>query len=173
MDKMPWIDRRFKFDTPVTLFPALLERLRGTPARAEERVRGIAPATLTRRDGETWSIQENLGHLLAVEALWRGRLDDFDARLAALRPADMENRRTKAADYNQQDLGEILADFRASRLRLVDRLGQLDERGVERAAHHPRLNQPMRVLDMVVFAAEHDDHHLARISELLRAFAPK
>jgi hypothetical protein len=29
----------------------------------------------------------------------------------------------------------------------------------------------MRVIDLVVFAAEHDDHHLARITELLRRFA--
>jgi hypothetical protein len=26
------------------------------------------------------------------------------------------------------------------------------------------------VLDLMVFAADHDDHHLARISELLRGF---
>ncbi|MBE3135108.1 MAG: DinB family protein, partial [Acidobacteria bacterium] len=33
---------------------------------------------------------------------------------------------------------------------------------------HPRLNQRIRLLDLMVFAAEHDDHHLARLSELLR-----
>jgi uncharacterized damage-inducible protein DinB len=173
MKKMPWIDRRFKFDTPVTLFPALLERLRGTPARAEDRIRGLTPATLQRRGGETWSIQENLGHLLVLEALWHGRLDDYDAGVTVLRAADMENRQTKTADYNQQDLAEILAGFRASRLRLVERLSRLDAQGVERTAQHPRLDQPMRVVDMVVFAAEHDDHHLARISELLRTFDEK
>ncbi len=42
-------------------------------------------------------------------------------------------------------------------------------RWIGRSAHHPRLNRPMRILDLMVFAAEHDDHHLARISELLRA----
>jgi hypothetical protein len=27
----------------------------------------------------------------------------------------------------------------------------------------------MRVIDLAFFAAEHDDHHLARITELIRA----
>ena len=52
---------------------------------------------------------------------------------------------------------------------LVARLEDLDEAGVERSSQHPRLGQPMRVIDMAIFAAEHDDHHLARIGELLRA----
>jgi hypothetical protein len=30
---------------------------------------------------------------------------------------------------------------------------------------------PMRLVDMVFFQAEHDDYHLARISELMRLFA--
>ena len=29
----------------------------------------------------------------------------------------------------------------------------------------------MRVLDLTLFIAEHDDHHLARISHLIRMFA--
>jgi len=39
---------------------------------------------------------------------------------------------------------------------------------MERTALHPRLQQPMRVLDMAFFTAEHDDHHLARMTELSR-----
>jgi hypothetical protein len=38
----------------------------------------------TRRDRDTWSIQENLGHLADLEGLFMGRLDDFDARVATL-----------------------------------------------------------------------------------------
>jgi hypothetical protein len=33
------------------------------------------------------------------------------------------------------------------------------------------LKVKMRVLDLAFFIAEHDDHHLARISELIRLFA--
>lgn len=171
MQTMPWVERRFAFDTPASLFPQLLERFRGGPARVEDRLRNIDPETLRRRDGDRWSIQENAGHLLAVERLWYGRLEDFESELAVLRAADMENRRTGAADYNSQDLKEILAAFRESRAPLVAKLEAMDVAAIERTAHHPRLDRPMRVIDMVFFAAEHDDHHLARMTELLRAFS--
>jgi hypothetical protein len=39
---------------------------------------------------------------------------------------------------------------------------------VQRTALHPRLNVRIRVIDLVFFIAEHDDHHLAQISELKR-----
>jgi hypothetical protein len=41
---------------------------------------------------------------------------------------------------------------------------------IVRVARHPRLGQPMRLLDAAFFTAEHDDEHLARISELRRLF---
>jgi hypothetical protein len=31
---------------------------------------------------------------------------------------------------------------------------------------HPRLQKPMRVVDMLFFAVEHDEHHVARVREL-------
>ncbi len=171
MRTMPWVERRFIFNTPVSLFPPLLERLRGTPVRIEERVRNLTPKVLRRREENAWSIQENIGHLLDVETLWHGRLDDYESGCQVLRAADLENRRTYDANHNSRALQEILAGFRTSRMELVGRLEGLDEAGVERSATHPRLGQPMRVMDMVVFAAEHDDHHLARMTELIRVFA--
>lgn len=171
MKQMPWIQRQFRFDLPVSLFPGVLERLRGTPARIEDRIRTLSTEVLTDRDDVAWSIQENIGHLIEVEALWHGRLDDFAAGLEVLRPADMGNRRTDATDYNSRSIDGIISGFRATRARLVERLEELDDAAIERPALHPRLNQPMRVLDMMVFAAEHDDHHLARIGELIRTHA--
>ncbi len=37
-----------------------------------------------------------------------------------------------------------------------------------KTALHPRLKTPMRLIDSLYFVAEHDDHHLAIISNLLR-----
>ena len=168
MRRMPWIQREFLFDLPASMFPNTLERIRGTPARVEDRVRMLGPDILVRREGESWSIQENVGHLIEVEALFHGRLDDFAAGLGTLRAADMENRRTYAADYNRRPISGILSEFRAVRAHLVGRLETLDDGAIERRAFHPRLKLPMRVIDMVLFVAEHDDHHLARIGELIR-----
>ena len=172
MKRMPWIERRFSFDLPVSVLPNVIERLRGTPERIDERLRGLARECLTHRIDGSWSIQENIGHLIDVELLWHGRLDDFDAGLATLRPADMTNQRTVQAEYNVRPITEILDQFRVSRMRLVERLEGLDEAAAGRSAMHPRLARPMRVIDMTVFAAEHDDHHLARVTELLRVLIP-
>ena len=76
--RIAWTKRAFDFYFPVELHHEILERLRGTPARVEQLVRALAPKTLLRRAGQAWSIQENVGHLLNVETLWVGRLDDYD-----------------------------------------------------------------------------------------------
>jgi uncharacterized damage-inducible protein DinB len=161
-----WTDRHFHFDLPESLFPVVVERLRGTPARIEDKVRHLSPAVLTRRDGDAWSIQEHIGHLLDLDELHIGRLDDFLAGAPVLRAADMANRKTREADHNQRPVGEILQAFRRERERFVARLDAWDEGLVSLTALHPRLNQPMRVIDMAFFTAEHDDHHLARMTEL-------
>ena len=48
-----------------------------------------------------------------------------------------------------------------------------DASALERTARHPRLGTPMRLIDIAFFTAEHDDHHLARITELLRLSVSK
>jgi uncharacterized damage-inducible protein DinB len=165
-----WIDRTFEFDFPVELAPQLLERLRGTPARLEERIRSLSPEVLAQRDGERWSIQEHAGHLWDLEELFLGRLDDFEGGASALRPADMSNRKTHEAGHNRGGIEAILAAFRRERMRLVGRLESFERQDFGRSALHPRLNTPMRVCDMMFFQAEHDDHHLAHISALIQLF---
>src|SRR5437588_106511 len=98
MRRTKWFEREFDFSLPVGVFPCVVERLRGTPARIED----------------------------------------------------------------------LLARFRAARLRLVRRLEALSEEEVAASALHPRLQKQMRVIDMALFVAEHDDNHLATITELSR-----
>ena len=50
----------------------------------------------------------------------------------------------------------------------VAQLEAMDEETIALTAQHPRLQQPMRVIDMALFVAEHDDHHIASITEILR-----
>ena len=78
----------------------------------------------------------------------------------------MGNRKTYEADHNEKPVNVLLTAFRTKRLKFVERLEELDEEIVERTALHPRLNQPMRIIDMAFFTAEHDDHHIARIIAL-------
>jgi uncharacterized damage-inducible protein DinB len=150
------------------MYPNIVERLRGTPARLEDLTRGCSREELTRRDGGKWSIQEHAGHLLDLEPLGMNRLDDFENGAETLHAADVENRKTHEANHNANPIDSILADFRAERTEFVRRLDRYDEAFVQRTAIHPRLKMKIRVIDLAFFIAEHDDHHLARISELKR-----
>lgn len=170
VNRNEWFARKFSFDTPLWMFPNILERLRGTPARVEELTRSISHDDLIRRDGDKWSIQEQVGHLLDLEELWLARLDDFEASIETLRPTDLANSRTFEANHNSKELENLLTSFRAERMKFVERLETYDEDFLSRTALHPRLQTPMRVIDNALFVAEHDDHHLATITELKRTF---
>jgi uncharacterized damage-inducible protein DinB len=168
VERMEWIKRQFSFELPLGMYPNVVERVRGTPARLEDLTGSLSPDVLRRRDGDKWSIQEQAGHLLDLEELGMRRLDDFEAGRETLVAADMQNRKTHEANHNANSIEKILGAFRKERMEFVRRLGSYDEAFVGRTALHPRLNVNMRVIDLAFFIAEHDDHHLARISELKR-----
>jgi uncharacterized damage-inducible protein DinB len=164
-----WYDRKFEFSFPAELYPDLCVRLRGTPARLEEMVRGCAPERMIQAAAEgKWSAQEHVGHLLNLEPLWLARVEDFASGRNELSVADLTNRGTFEARYNERPLPEILAAFRQARLAMVDRLDRVDTALSGRTLLHPRLKTPMRLVDHLFFVAEHDDHHLAIIWEMVR-----
>jgi uncharacterized damage-inducible protein DinB len=165
----PWFEREFTFSFGVELHPELRARLRGTPARLEELTQDVVTEVLTARRADGWSIQENAGHLLDLEPLWALRLDEFLQGGDRLSAADLSNRRTHEAHHNDASMRTLLHAFRAARLAFVNRLDALPTEAFARVALHPRLQQPMRLADHLYFVAEHDDHHLARIHELLQA----
>ena len=171
VERIEWIRRQFSFGLPLGMYANVVERVRGAPARIEDLTHSLPREILTRREGDKWSIQEQAGHLLDLEPLGMSRLDDLEAGRDPLTAADMENRKTHEANHNADTIENILALFRKERIEFVRRLDAYDEAFVQRTALHPRLNVRIRVIDLAFFIAEHDDHHLARISELKRLFA--
>lgn len=167
MPRIRWIDRTFRFDFPIDLYPELIERLRGTPARLEDRLDGRSHDLLTHRDGDAWSIQEHAGHLLDLEELTQRRLDELEAGVATLHAADMSNRKTWDAGHNLRPVAGVLADFRRRREATVARVEPWPPEAFARTSLHPRLQAPMRAVDLLYFQAEHDDYHLSCITELL------
>ena len=168
MNRAPvWFERKFEFNFPVEMHPNLCARLRGTPARLEEVVRGAGREALVRKPDGKWSAQEQAGHLLDLESLWLARVDDYLTGGSELTAADLRNRNTDQANHNARPAEEILKRFRDARLQLVRKVETMDSSLFARAMLHPRLKQPMRLVDHLYFAAEHDDHHLAWIWELL------
>ncbi|MGH9500041.1 MAG: DinB family protein [Terriglobales bacterium] len=163
-----WFERKFEFAFPVEQYPNLCIRLRGTPARLEEILAGRSRQALVRRVEDKWSAQEHAGHLLDLESLWMARVQDFLEGGETLTSADLTNRKTDDANHNARALSEILSEFRQARLRLVERVGEFQPALFAHSMLHPRLKQPMRLVDHLYFVAEHDDHHLARMWELVR-----
>jgi uncharacterized damage-inducible protein DinB len=168
MRRRRWFERTFDLGHRADVFPDVLERLRGTPARLEDQLRGRTHDALVQRLEDRWTVQENVGHLGDLEPLWAGRLDDLLARENSLRPADLTNRRTEEAHHNDADIADLLGAFRAARKHLVDRLEALSDEQLRLSSFHPRLELQMNAVDLFFFVAEHDDHHLARITEILR-----
>ncbi|HKS95606.1 MAG TPA: DinB family protein [Terriglobia bacterium] len=168
MSQVPaWFERKFDFTFPAEQLPNLCVRLRGTPGRLREMLGGVPHEVLIAKTDGKWSAQEHAGHLLDLEPLWMARVEDFLARGATLTVADLSNRKTDEANHNARPLAGILAEFRAARLSLLDRVAKLPPEVYARTRQHPRLKQPMRLVDHLYFVAEHDDHHLARIWEMV------
>jgi uncharacterized damage-inducible protein DinB len=164
-----WASRRFSFDFGVGVYPAILMRLRGTPARLEELIVGVDPEAVHKRPFEgKWSALEHAGHLVQIEALWNRRLTEYLTGSNALSAADMGNAATFAADYNSQSAESVCAEFRRVREAFLTRLDSLEPADFGRAALHPRLQVQMRLVDGLYFSAEHDDHELGWVWHLLR-----
>lgn len=162
-----WFERKFEFSFPIEQRATLMVRLRGTPARLEEMLRGATPRLLVKRPGDKWSAQEHAGHLEDLEALWLARVEDYLKGGQDLTAADLTNRKTHEAGHNSRAVEDILTAFRSARSHLVNRVSELPAEIFSRTKLHPRLKQPMRLVDHLYFAAEHDDHHLAKIWELI------
>ena len=61
MNQVPaWFERRFEFTFPVEQYPNLCVRLRGTPARIEEMLKGVARDVLVHKPDIKWSARIRL-----------------------------------------------------------------------------------------------------------------
>jgi uncharacterized damage-inducible protein DinB len=61
-----------------------------------------------------------------------------------------------------------MQQFTIERQRILETIYVFDRGTLGLESVHPRLQQPMRLIDSLYFVAEHDDHHIAAISGLLR-----
>jgi uncharacterized damage-inducible protein DinB len=173
MEPVPWTTRTFVFGQPAGIFPVVLTRLRGTPARAENLIANVPERLLSLRVDNKWSVKEHLGHLSDLQQLEERRLIEFLDRAADLSPADMKNRATENANHNQAAIVDLLRRLREVRFEWVAKLENLKETDLLHEATHPRLRQKMRLVDWLYFVAEHDDHHLAWVTHLIKEMLPK
>jgi uncharacterized damage-inducible protein DinB len=166
MKQTNWFERKFEFNSDQHIFPALIERLTGTPVRIEEKLKGMDSQFQAVKVDNKWSILEHVGHLSDLEPLWQGRLEDILQGKTELRATDLNNTRTDLANHNARGVEALIHEFRTLRKITVDALKNLSEEQLYLSALHPRLRTPMRTIDLFLFVAEHDDHHLVKMSEI-------
>ena len=139
------------------------------PRRASRTRRGRSAVTRSRGGPATPGRSRSTSATFSTSTGCTTRASTTTARgRAALRPADLQNRKTHEARYNERPLEELLEAFRSGRGRFVARLEAWEPERLSAPAVHPRLQQPMRLVDMLYFTAEHDDHHLLHMTELAR-----
>src|SRR5262249_5752096 len=124
---VPWMNRRWSFDLPPGAFPAVMERLVGTPVRAKALVTGLPEAILGTRRSRGWSVKEHLGHLSDLNELDMRRLDEFLGGATILTAADRLNERTEAGNHRETPIADLLKTLEQNRRRLTLKLETLTE----------------------------------------------
>ncbi|HEX8060652.1 MAG TPA: DinB family protein [Cyclobacteriaceae bacterium] len=165
---MDWFERTFTFGVPKAMLPFYLERLEGTIARIEYKVNGVSDKVLSEKYGGKWSIKQNIGHLAEVDQVGNKRIDEMVAGIPVLSPAVFEPQ-----DYNPWPIEKIIGLFRETRLSNIKKYRGLSDMHLSKGSLHPRLKVKMTPVDLAFFDAEHDDHHLLKISDIINFNALK
>ena len=168
MEQVKWFDRKFDFTFEQHIFPSMIDRLEGTIVRLKYRVKNASAEILKNKPNGHWSVLENIGHLCDLEPLWQTRLREILNGEEIMKAADLQNTTTNEAAHNQKLLSDLLDKFTSLRNETLKQLEQLTEKDIYKSSLHPRLKTPMRVMDLFLFVAEHDDHHLVTIKELIK-----
>lgn len=71
--------------------PSIIGRLAGTAARIEELITSVNTALLELKSEGKWSIKEEIGHLVDMEPLWFGRVEDVINNELELRMAEHDD----------------------------------------------------------------------------------
>jgi hypothetical protein len=167
----PWQERQLPFGRGVDELPVLLERLLGTAARLSDLTSHEPLERLSLRRQGSWSVLEHIGHLTHLQDRFDERVDDFEAQRPCLCSIDLKDQDSILSGYTARALGDVLEEFRLKRAYFVERVQALDPGALRHSAQHPCRGQRMTLVDMVLYLAEHDDHHLVVIRRLLQGGA--
>jgi len=165
MKQSKWFDRQFPIIEDNGLLPTIIERLEGTSVRLMSKIEGIN-FTQVKVLNDRWSIKQEIGHLLDLEPLWLERANQIINNNPRLVAADLTNKKTNEANHDERNVLDLVGEFAASRQRFTDLLRNVTDEDLQKESIHPRLGTPMKIVDLAYFVAEHDDHHLAKITFL-------
>jgi len=162
MNSLRWFDRKMTFGLPKEMLPFYLERLEGTAVRIEAKVRNLSNEQLSLRPDGKWSIKQHIGHLAEVDQIANKRILEMRQGLEVMSPAVFEPQ-----DYNPWPIEKVVSFFRTTRNSNVETYRNIPENELLKSSRHPRLGVQMSPVDLAWFDAEHDDHHLVKINEII------
>lgn len=167
INRTPWFERKFDRIEDNSLLLGIIERLEGTASRMQNKLINCSKNYLASSSDHKWSLKKEVGHLGDLEPLWLARVKEIKSGAQDLSPADLQNTKTNEADHDDRKILDLISDFDKQRKELIHELKNCVSGDLSRESKHPRLGTPMRIVDLAFFVAEHDDHHLATMTELL------
>jgi hypothetical protein len=167
IEKTQWLDRKFNFELPSGMLPFYLERLDGAIARLEKKTENVSDKILSEQLNGKWSIKQNIGHLAELEEVSLKRIDEILKGISPISPAIFEVQH----DYNAVPVKEVIEYFNNNRQKAIKKFKSLTPDDLQKSSMHPRLKVPISVIGLAFFHAEHDDHHIVRINEILEALS--
>ncbi len=165
---MRWFDRKMNFGLPKEMLPFYLERLDGTYHRMAHKVRGLSDEQLSVRPDGKWSIKQHIGHLAEVDRVANKRIQEMRNGAEVMSPAVFEPQ-----DYNPWPIEKVLTFFKSARQSNLETYNSISEKDLLKSSKHPRLGVMMTPVDLAWFDAEHDDHHLVKINEIISTLTKK
>ena len=167
MTQSEWTSRTFNFDFPEGLFPVIISRLKGVYPRIVDLTQNCSDKILSLQINNKWSVKQQIGHLTDLEELHMARINDFKNNANILSAWDGTNKKTFEADHNNKNIKILLEEFKTVREHFIKVLLSFSDHELIKTALHPRLQKQMRIVDMAFFVAEHDDHHITKMWEII------
>lgn len=167
MNREKWTEHNFNLNIDPGWASNIIARLEGTEIRLQYYANILSEEQASKRLNGKWSIKEHIGHLIDLEELHLKRLHEFNDFVTELSAADMSNKATESANHNERSLPDLMKTFETERKIFLDTYHSLREDSLQHAALHPRFKVPIKPVDLLFFVAEHDDHHIASILEII------
>lgn len=160
MKAFPIFGRAFLFKIMIEI-----DQLLTFPITLRDVIQKVDNTLLLDRPQQKWSIQTHAGHLLTMESLWIGRLDDFFLERPTLRPWNGNNADTEAAQFDLQNISQILDDFESIRTAHLTMIKKNLELLIPRSCLHERSGRQLSFQEHLQWIVNHDQEHLKIINE--------
>ncbi|MCB9436958.1 MAG: DinB family protein [Anaerolineales bacterium] len=146
--------------------PRFIRSLKKSPLILEALLQPVTQEQAQSAYDADWNVVAVVCHLRDFEAIFfrrcRMMLEQPDPLLPAYDHAQMAH----DGNYNNQNLREVLSEFRQTRAEYVTWLEELPEADWQRTGTHPEVG-PVTIMEVALQVALHDVDHIEQIAQML------